>query len=190
MQNNVSLKADRQTESQNHQKWPPITRSSTLFCFFVTLTTIIIKHPNICKMMYTTALAFSSFLQTMQAGHVGLPHVMTQTMTVLLKNLFTVHFQFDLLKLETNNSRDDKLNHAWIIARWTVAVEEISLWPPWRRAGLNLIQFDPRACNMNGPPIPTPTHPHLTPTNTLGLGHWWSATHFLPSLFGTLIFLE
>ena len=36
---------------------------------------------------------------------------------VLLKNLFTVHFQFDLLKLETNNTRDDKLNHAWIIAR-------------------------------------------------------------------------
>jgi len=67
--------------------------------------------------MYTTALAFSSFLQTMQAGHVGLPHVMIQTMTVLLKNLFTVHFQFDLLKLETNNTRDDKLNHAWIIAR-------------------------------------------------------------------------
>jgi len=53
----------------------------------------------------------------MQAGYVGLMHVLTQTMTVLLKNLFTVHFQFDLLKLETNNTRDDKLNHAWIIAR-------------------------------------------------------------------------
>ena len=39
------------------------------------------------------------------------------TMTVLLKNLFTVHFQFDLLKLETNNTRDDKVKHAWIIAR-------------------------------------------------------------------------
>ena len=38
-------------------------------------------------------------------------------MTVLLKNLFTVHFQFDLLKLETNNTRDDKVKHAWIIAR-------------------------------------------------------------------------
>ena len=38
-------------------------------------------------------------------------------MTVLLKNLFTVHFQFDLLKLETNNTRDDEQNHAWIIAR-------------------------------------------------------------------------
>ena len=38
-------------------------------------------------------------------------------MTVLLKNLFTVHFQFDLLKLETNNTRDDILKHAWIIAR-------------------------------------------------------------------------
>ena len=38
-------------------------------------------------------------------------------MTVLLKNLFTVHFQFDLLKLETNNTRDDKLKHAWIIVR-------------------------------------------------------------------------
>ena len=39
------------------------------------------------------------------------------TMTVLLKNLFTVHFQFDLLKLETNNTRDDEVKHAWIIAR-------------------------------------------------------------------------
>ena len=38
-------------------------------------------------------------------------------MTVLLKNLFTVHFQFDLLKLETNNTREDETNHAWIIAR-------------------------------------------------------------------------
>jgi len=35
------------------------------------------------------------------------------TMTVLLKNLFTVHFQFVLLKLETNNTRDDKVKHAW-----------------------------------------------------------------------------
>ena len=35
----------------------------------------------------------------------------------VLKNLFTVHFQFDLLKLETDNTRDDKMNHAWIIAR-------------------------------------------------------------------------
>jgi hypothetical protein len=40
-----------------------------------------------------------------------------QSMTVLLKNLFTVHFQFDLLKLETNNTCDDKVNHAWIIVR-------------------------------------------------------------------------
>ena len=31
------------------------------------------------------------------------------SMTVLLKNLFTVHLQFDLLKLETNNTRDDKI---------------------------------------------------------------------------------
>ena len=46
-----------------------------------------------------------------------LPRTHTLTMTVLLKNLFTVHFQFDLLKLETNNTRDDKMNHAWIIAR-------------------------------------------------------------------------
>ena len=44
-------------------------------------------------------------------------HVMLLIMTVLLKNLFTVHFQFDLLKLETNNTRDDILKHAWIIAR-------------------------------------------------------------------------
>ena len=43
--------------------------------------------------------------------------VMMQIMTVLLKNLFTVHFQFDLLKLETNNTRDDKMKHAWIIVR-------------------------------------------------------------------------
>jgi hypothetical protein len=40
-----------------------------------------------------------------------------KVMTVLLKNLFTVHFQFDRLKLETNNTRDDKVYHAWIIAR-------------------------------------------------------------------------
>ena len=46
-----------------------------------------------------------------------LSHVVRETMTVLLKNLFTVHFQFDLLKLETNNTRDDKLKHAWIIVR-------------------------------------------------------------------------
>ena len=39
------------------------------------------------------------------------------TMTVLLKNLFTVHFQFDLLKLETNNTRDEKVKHAGIIVR-------------------------------------------------------------------------
>ena len=43
--------------------------------------------------------------------------VLLPTMTVLLKNLFTVHFQFDLLKLETNNTRDDILKHAWIIVR-------------------------------------------------------------------------
>jgi len=43
--------------------------------------------------------------------------VMPTIMTVLLKNLFTVHFQFDLLKLETNNTRDDEVKHAWIIAR-------------------------------------------------------------------------
>ena len=44
-------------------------------------------------------------------------HVLFLIMTVLLKNLFTVHFQFDLLKLGTNNTRDDILKHAWIIAR-------------------------------------------------------------------------
>ena len=43
--------------------------------------------------------------------------LLASIMTVLLKNLFTVHFQFDLLKLETNNTRDDKVKHAWIIAR-------------------------------------------------------------------------
>ena len=36
------------------------------------------------------------------------------------KESLTVHFQFDLLKLETNNTRDDKVKHAWIIARLTV----------------------------------------------------------------------
>ena len=46
-----------------------------------------------------------------------LPPPFCTTMTVLLKNLFTVHFQFDLLKLETNNTRDDKLKHAWITVR-------------------------------------------------------------------------
>jgi hypothetical protein len=45
------------------------------------------------------------------------PHVDELTMTVLLKNLFTVHFQFDLFKLETNNTRDDELKHAWITVR-------------------------------------------------------------------------
>ena len=53
--------------------------------------------------------------------------VMPTIMTVLLKNLFTVHFQFDLLKLETNNTRDDKLKHAWIIVRWTVGWWDLSL---------------------------------------------------------------
>ena len=70
-------------------------------------------------------------------------HVMLFIMTVLLKNLFTVHFQFDLLKLETNNTRDDILKHAWIIARWTAGywgfslttvatswVKPHSVWPP------------------------------------------------------------
>ena len=52
---------------------------------------------------------------------------MSEIMTVLLKNLFTVHFQFDLLKLETNNTRDDKLKHAWIIVRWTVGWWDLSL---------------------------------------------------------------
>ena len=60
---------------------------------------------------------------------VGFASRTVRIMTVLLKNLFTVHFQFDLLKLETNNTRDDKMNHAWIIARWTderfFCVEEI-----------------------------------------------------------------
>lgn len=78
-------------------------------------------------------------------------------MTVLLKNLFTVHFQFDLLKLETNNTRDDILKHAWIIARWTVGywdfslttvatswVEPHSVWPPsmqYERAPTTLPQL-------------------------------------------------
>ena len=47
-------------------------------------------------------------------------HPLLTIMTVLFKNLFTVHFQFDLLKLETNNTRDDKVKLAWIIARLTV----------------------------------------------------------------------
>ena len=81
-------------------------------------------------------------------------------MTVLLKNLFTVHFQFDLLKLETNNTRDDILKHAWIIARWTVGywdfslttvatswVEPHSVWPP-------SMQYE-RAPTTLQPPPPT-----------------------------------
>ena len=87
-------------------------------------------------------------------------HVLFLIMTVLLKNLFTVHFQFDLLKLETNNTRDDILKHAWIIVRWTVGywnfslttvatswVEPHSVWPP----------------SMQYERAPT-TLPHLPPT--------------------------
>jgi hypothetical protein len=49
------------------------------------------------------------------------------SMTELLKNLFTVYFQFELLKLETNYTCDDKVKHAWIIARWTVGWGGLSL---------------------------------------------------------------
>ncbi len=58
-------------------------------------------------------------------------------MTVLLKNLFTVHFQLDLLKLETIYTRDDKVKHAWMIARWMVGWG-VSPQPLWRQAGVNL----------------------------------------------------
>ena len=94
-----------------------------------------------------------------------LPHVWVSNMTVLLKNLFTVHFQFDLLKLETNNTRDDELKHAWIIARWmagqwgisltavaTSWVENHSIWPP-------SMQFE-RAPPPHTQPPPHASAPH------------------------------
>ena len=101
-------------------------------------------------------------------------HVMSLSMTVLLKNLFTVHFQFDLLKLETNNTRDDELKHAWIIARWTVGwgdfflttvatswVEPHSVWPPsmqFERAPHNHIYHPPAPplpFHIRGAPVPS-----------------------------------
>ena len=79
-------------------------------------------------------------------------------MTVLLKNLFTVHFQFDLLKLETNNTRDDELKHAWIIARWTAGWWDLSLTTvatSWVEPSFSLT---PEHAIWTGPPIlPTPT---------------------------------
>jgi hypothetical protein len=72
-------------------------------------------------------------------------------MTVLLKNLCTVLFQFDLLKLE--------VKHAWIIARWTVRLRRSLLNPRGNELGWTLIRFDPQACNLNAPP---PYH-HLLP---------------------------
>ena len=39
------------------------------------------------------------------------------TVLTFNKYHFTVHSQFDLLKLETNNTNDDKVKHAWIIVR-------------------------------------------------------------------------
>ena len=93
----------------------------------------------------------------------GLMHDV-ESMTVLLKNLFTVHFQFDLLKLETNNTCDDKVNHAWIIARWTAGWGDSLFDHCGDELGWIFIQFDPRACNLNRPPIPT-THP-LPPPQT------------------------
>ncbi len=75
-------------------------------------------------------------------------------MTVLLKNLFTVHFQFDLFKLETNNTRDDKVKHTWIIARRSVVQGEDfflnTVATSW--VGLPFIRTDPQVCNLNGPP--------------------------------------
>ena len=89
-------------------------------------------------------------------------------MTVLLKNLFTVHFQFDLLKLETNNTREDETNHAWIIARWTMR-EEIFLWPIVATSWDEYFSFDPQACNLNGPPYqpPQPTPHPPTPKSCI-----------------------
>ena len=84
--------------------------------------------------------------------------VMPTIMTVLLKNLFTVHFQFDLLKLETNNTRDDELKHAWIIARWTAGWWDLSLTTvatSWVEPSFSLT---PEHAIWTGPPIlPTPT---------------------------------
>ena len=84
-------------------------------------------------------------------------------MTVLLKNLFSVHFQFDLLKLETNNTRDDKMNHAWIIARWTVFL-------CWRNTFFDhrgeeqgwIFYLTPKHAIWTGPP-----HTHLHPNTSL-----------------------
>ncbi len=39
------------------------------------------------------------------------------TVLTFNKYHFTVHSQFDLLKLETNYISDDKVKHAWIIVR-------------------------------------------------------------------------
>ena len=40
--------------------------------------------------------------------------VILYIITVLLKNLFTVHFQFDLLKLETNTCLDNCEMNSWL----------------------------------------------------------------------------
>lgn len=76
----------------------------------------------ICKLLHEHLC-----IHEIESWHHPLTHVIQPIMTVLLKNLFTVHFQFDLLKLETNNTRDDELKHAWIIARWTAGWWDLSL---------------------------------------------------------------
>ena len=89
------------------------------------------------------------------------------TMTVLLKNLFTVHFQFDLLKLETNNTRDDELKHAWITVRWTVGLWDLSLttvatnWVEYHSIWPPSMQFE-RAPHPPSPPQP-PKAPKYPP---------------------------
>ena len=89
-------------------------------------------------------------------------------MTVLLKNLFTVHFQFDLLKLETNNTCDDKQKHAWIIARWTVVLKRYLFDHCGDELGWISFNSTPEHAIWTGPPNlpnpnPNPNHPPQPP---------------------------
>ena len=88
-------------------------------------------------------------------------------LTVLLKNL-SVHFQFDLLKLETKKNRDDQSETYLDNCKMNSLLRRILLNHCGDEPGWTFIRFDPQACNLirsRVPPIPTflPTHPH--PTN-------------------------
>ena len=137
----VSSSWPRTDEGILHQSFsPPFRRKGQAHVIHSFLVLLMIRYPN--RWSSTSQLLF-------------------KVMTVLLKNLFTVHFQFDRLKLETNNTRDDKVYHAWIIARWTVLLR-ISLLDH-RGDELGWFLFDPQACNLNGPPFYQPP-PLLPPT--------------------------